>query len=286
MIIDGHAHACGEYLTVAGILKKLNENSTDAVVLCPGELNKDKGYILPDLYLKYPNKDFIYVINRLTKMIIALTSAAKQIDEGNGYVFSLVRQAPQRIFQFFWVNPNDKNVVDKIEDKYALWNFKGIKLHQCWHKFSLQNENIGPIIKWAENKGLPVFIHLASRQDALDMVRLVNRHSDACFIIAHMIGMEVFSQAELQNKNVYFDMSGGQLIPQKKLLIAIEKFGAEKILMGTDTPYGIDNLKNAIARVHDLPLSEEEKRSILGGNLQRILGLNTFLTRLQRESEQ
>ena len=79
-----------------------------------------------------------------------------------------------------------------------------------------------------ENKGLPVFIHLASRQDALDMVRLVNRYPDACFIIAHMIGMEVFAQAELQNKNVYFDMSGGQLIPQKKLLIAIEKFGAEK----------------------------------------------------------
>jgi len=43
VLIDGHAHACGEYLTVAGILKKLEENSTDAVVLCPGGLNKDKG---------------------------------------------------------------------------------------------------------------------------------------------------------------------------------------------------------------------------------------------------
>ncbi|MEL7568594.1 MAG: amidohydrolase family protein [Dehalobacterium sp.] len=276
MIIDGHAHACGEYLTADSILKKLDENSTDAVVLCPGELNKDKGYKLPDLYLKYPNKDFIYAINRLTKIIIALTGAAKQIDEGNEYVFSLVKQAPHRILQFYWANPNDKNVIDKIENNYALWNFKGIKLHQCWHKFSLRNENLGQIVKWAENKGLPVFIHLASQQDAMDMVWVVNRHKDACFIIAHMIGMEVFSQAELQNENVYFDMSGGQLIPQKKLLSAIEKFGAKKILMGSDTPYGMENFKKAITRVNNLPLSEDEKHMIMGGNLQNILRLNVL----------
>lgn len=275
MIIDGHAHACGDYLTVDSILRKLDENSTDAVILCPGQLNKDKGYKLPDLYLKYPNKDFIYAINRLTKIITGLTGVAKQIDKGNEYVFSLVKQAPHRIFQFYWVNPNDKNVRDKIEDRYNQWSFKGIKLHQCWHKFSLQEESIGQIVRWAANKELPVFIHIGSQQDAVDMVQLINKHQDTCFIIAHMIGMEVFSRVELQNKNVYFDLSGGQLIPQQKMLTAIDKFGPGKILMGTDTPYGIENLKNTIARINALSLSKDEKNMILGGNFQKILVLKS-----------
>ena len=226
MVIDGHAHSCGEYLTVGSVINKLDENSTDAVILCPGEMNKDKGYELPSLHLKFPNKDFIYVINNIIKVAVTLTGAANYIDEGNEYVFNLVKQAPDRIFQFLWVNPNDKNVVKKIEDKYVLWNFKGLKIHQCWNKCNLRNESMELIIKWAEKKELPVFIHIASKKDAIDLVQVINQHQDARFIIGHMIGMEIFSQAGLQNKNVYFDMSAEQLIPQKKLLAALEKFGA------------------------------------------------------------
>ncbi len=39
MIIDGHAHACGDFLTSEGILEKLNEAGVDKVVLVPGELD-------------------------------------------------------------------------------------------------------------------------------------------------------------------------------------------------------------------------------------------------------
>ena len=39
MIIDGHSHACGKYLTAEGIIKTLDENGVDKVVLVPGELN-------------------------------------------------------------------------------------------------------------------------------------------------------------------------------------------------------------------------------------------------------
>ena len=39
MIIDGHAHACGKFLTVEGIVNHLDNNNIDKVVLVSGELN-------------------------------------------------------------------------------------------------------------------------------------------------------------------------------------------------------------------------------------------------------
>lgn len=44
--------------------------------------------------------------------------------------------------------------------------------------------------------------------------------------------------------------------------------------MGSDAPYGNDNLKQIIARVLRLNLSDSEKDLILGGNLQKLLKIN------------
>ena len=39
MIIGGHSHACGKFLTADSILQTLNSNGVDKVVLVPGELD-------------------------------------------------------------------------------------------------------------------------------------------------------------------------------------------------------------------------------------------------------
>lgn len=49
MIIDGHAHACGDYLSVDRITKTLSKSGADKVVLVPGELDSDKTYPFPNV---------------------------------------------------------------------------------------------------------------------------------------------------------------------------------------------------------------------------------------------
>ncbi len=49
MIIDGHSHACGRYLTAEGIVKALDDSRVDKVVLVPGELKSRSEYSLPDI---------------------------------------------------------------------------------------------------------------------------------------------------------------------------------------------------------------------------------------------
>ena len=118
MIIDGHAHACGDYLTASNIIKIMDENNVDKIVLVPGELNSTKNYFLPNLAGLFPHKDVVRFTNILTKIIISFVGAAKQIDAGNAYVFSLVNRHPDRIIQFFWLsmrNLPDESFRDRMK---------------------------------------------------------------------------------------------------------------------------------------------------------------------------
>lgn len=69
-------------------------------------------------------------------------------------------------------------------------------------------------------------------------------------------------------KNIYVDTSG---VESPALLnLAMEFFGAEKILWGSDFPAKRD-LTGSIGVFDKLGITEEEKRNVLGGNLKKIL---------------
>jgi uncharacterized protein len=104
MIIDGHAHACGEYLQAESIIHQLNTNHVDKVVLVPGELNSKKTYSLPNLGLLFPKTNTFVAVNRISKIAIALSGAAKHIHEGNANIYNMAATFPERIIQFYWVS--------------------------------------------------------------------------------------------------------------------------------------------------------------------------------------
>jgi predicted TIM-barrel fold metal-dependent hydrolase len=54
---------------------------------------------------------------------------------------------------------------------------------------------------------------------------------------------------------------------------AIQKIGYEKLILGSDSPYGIDNIEKTIKRLRKLLLTEDQIRCICGDNLSRILHL-------------
>ncbi len=47
--------------------------------------------------------------------------------------------------------------------------------------------------------------------------------------------------------------------------------GKHKIVLGSDTPYGKNNLKMNIQRIRNLPIPGAEKKLILGENIQKLL---------------
>ena len=54
---------------------------------------------------------------------------------------------------------------------------------------------------------------------------------------------------------------------------AIDNLGADRIMLGSDTPWDKGSLENNIARISRLNIDSTEKERILGGNIADILKL-------------
>ena len=274
MIIDGHSHACGQYLTAKGIIKTLDENSVDKVVLVPGELNSKSEYSLPNIASKFPNYNVVKLTNNLTKLVMNLTGKIKDIPAGNEYVYNLKTKTNNKVIQFLWATTEIENITKYMNTKYDDWAFHGVKLHQCWEKFSIDSDFFADVAKWSERHDLPLFIHLYSDSEVLKLIQYKRKHPKLKMIVAHLFGLELFIKNNYKDENLYFDTSPLQLISDHRLKKALNYLGIEKILMGTDTPYGAkNNLHKSINRIKNLEMTKYKKELILGINMKRLLNL-------------
>jgi predicted TIM-barrel fold metal-dependent hydrolase len=271
MIIDAHAHACGAFLKGKDIIETLKKNNVDKIVLVPGELGSNKNYSLPELAGKFPNTDVVLFTNFLTKIVIGISGAAKQIEKGNAYVYSLAKKYPERIIQFYWVRLSLPNALENLERHYREYGFKGIKIHQCWDSFRINSDTFHKVAEWANSKDLPIFVHLFSKKQATQLAKYIKEHSKPIFIIAHLFGLERYIEEGLTSDNIFFEISAPQLISIKRLMKAIHQFGAGRILLGSDTPYGLKNLELNIKRIRTLNITDDEKDLILGNNIKTLL---------------
>jgi len=114
-------------------------------------------------------------------------------------------------------------------------------------------------------------MHLYSKNDVRDFILFSQQHPATNFIIAHLIGLELFEKQKIQQPNLYFDISPAPLISEKRILKAIKLFGAEKVLLDSDTPFGKFTLKNNIDRITRLSISQEQMELILGRNMEFLL---------------
>ncbi len=274
MIIDGHSHACGKFLTAESILKTLAENGVDKVILVPGELNSQSEYTLPNIASVFPEHNVVKVTNYMTKFVMKLTGKIEDIPAGNEHVFDLKTKTDNRVIQFLWATTRIKNITDYLNTKYNDWAFHGVKLHQCWETVSINSDFFYKVATWTENHDLPLFIHLDKDNDVMHLIEYKRKHPGLKLIVAHLFGLELFIGENYKNENLYFDTSTIQLISDNRMKKAIEFVGADKILFGTDTPYGAkDNIRKNIDRIKSIDISSEEKDLILGLNMKKLLKL-------------
>jgi len=273
MIIDGHSHACGKFLTSDSIIKNIDKSGVDKVILVPGELNSNSEYSLPNLAELFPRHNVVKITNYLTKFVIKLNGKIKDIPVGNEYVYDLKQKSHGRVIQFIWITTQIINPIEYLDNKFAEWEFNGVKLHLCWETFSIDSIFFKEVALWSENNNLPLFIHLSSDKEVKKIIEYKKKHPNLKLIVAHLFGLELFINAKYKDNNLYFDISPVQLVSTKRVIDAINFYGADKIIFGTDTPYGKDYLRKNIERVNQLDISESEKENILGENIKLLLNL-------------
>jgi len=102
--------------------------------------------------------------------------------------------------------------------------------------------------------------------------RFVDRYPDVILVVPHlgMLGgpplafLERFKRCD----NVYFDTSLGSPSLIKRF---VEELGAERVLFGSDIPFGY--MRSELGKVREAGLREEEFRLVAGGNAARLMRL-------------
>ena len=272
MIIDGHAHAAGVFYEKDSLVAELDRLGVDKIVLAPMGVRQDPAYSKENMDTVFANTNINNVEQKINEFVSGLSNII--YDAPNKYLFSLKQQCPERIIQYYWANPNDPHVMEYLEKYVHLWNFSGVKLHQMVADFKTDQESIHQIAEFCEAHDMPLFIHLFKQKNVFRFMDVCTEHQHTRFIVGHMIGYDILQEHALGLDNFWFDISPSWLVPKKILNKALAYYGADRLMLGSDTPLGSNkNLEKNLKRVRALAISDSDKDKILGLNLQALLNL-------------
>lgn len=186
-------------------------------------------------------------------------------------------QYPERVIGFAHVSPTlgEKDAVDELERAVVDLGLRGLgEFDQKVGGFWLDLNTVGPLLKKASELAVPVNIHSGDPLSTPDRIGfLAQRFPDLTFIMAHM-GMYYYWREALEvaqfNNNVILETSGFYNRPDV-IIMAVERVGPERIVMGSDGPFFPIDLE--IEKIRATGLDEDTLGAILGGNMMRILDL-------------
>lgn len=192
-----------------------------------------------------------------------------------------------------------------IHPEYSDWKYelsriaalglKGVKLHPVFQQTDFDDLRYLRILERAGELGLVVVTHAGidigypgMQQCTPEKIRrAVLTVGPIKLVAAHMGGWHCWKEAEqlLVNTNIYFDTAFAlgrftprnraytkeetQMLSQEQFVCLVRRFGAKRILFGTDSPWS--EQADSLHAIRNLPLESEEKAAILADNACRLL---------------
>lgn len=201
----------------------------------------------------------------------------------NEYVAQFCSKSP-RLVPFASINPHTSSrPAEELERLVGDKGFRGLKLYPTYQHYYPNEAKIYPLYAKAQELGIPVMLHTGSSVlvgsrlkygDPLYLDDVANDFPGLSLIQCHsgrpFWYEKAFALARL-HQNIYMEISG---LPPRKLLVYFPELErlSDKIIYGSDWP-GVPTIKENIQAVLDLPISEDSKSKILGGNAAKLLGL-------------
>ncbi len=243
-------------------------------------------------------------INKIKKsLIMPFPSPAEFYSKGTWYTQENkdildITNKEENLYGILAFHPKDYKEIEKL----ISIKVKGLKLHTRATSVDPKDLIRHPIMNILKKFSLPLLLHigtgkeeeLINSQKSIELpsaIELAKNEPEVIFIFAHLgrLNKSLFEGLELDN--VFFDTSGLSLInkypesflandtisnlpkePSKVLELLMEKGYSNKILFGSDEPYGTSYLDelNIIKRAN---ISEGEKIKILSLNARRVFNI-------------
>jgi len=282
MIIDSHAHFEPRMLELDPMLAKMDQAGVDRVALIPA-MNDTLPHtpekllaLMRTLMQRAPGRAVAEAIHRALLTPEGNLRLQGDIYEiyarpDNDSVAAALRAHPDRFYGWMFLNPrNNPKVLDELEELRSIPGMVGIKLHPHWHDY--RTELLNPIMRRAQDLGLPVLIHLGFRKRGA-FKDLCEKFPGVNIISAHA-GFPFYQDLWKYGRtvhNLYVDLSS-PYIDEALARGAVEVMGAEKCLYGTDSPYGFHDGEDTYdygaikGWVERMPVSSKEQARMFGGN--------------------
>ena len=194
-------------------------------------------------------------------------------------------------------SPDLKEQVRRIVDL----GFKGIKLHPNMQGFDMLSAPALEVYAAAQDAKLLLTFHTGvhhyriKHYNVLGFDEIAHQFPDLRFTMEHVGGYHFFTEAlAVIFNNIPFPpkpgfrprVMGGLVsnfnrkklpfwyLTPEQMMLAIDQVGAELFIFGLDFPYNLEeDARLGIQTIQSLPIADEKKAMILGGNLRRELGL-------------
>ena len=208
--------------------------------------------------------------------------------EVNDYLLESAARHPQRLVAFCSVNPAWEEQALREVERCARLGARGVgELHPDIQGFDLSDAKVmGPLVEVVRSYGLIMLTHASEpvghgyagkgATTPSVVVGLIERFPDVPIVCAHWGGglpfYALMPEIGTMLSNTYFDTAATPLLYQPEVFsVAMQLVNRGSILLGSDYP--LVNPRRLIRQVGEARLTDEDKRAILGGNAQRLLGL-------------
>ena len=281
MIIDVHTHTFPDKIAAAAVEKLQSSSHTKAFA----------NGTVSDLRLSMARAGIDVSIS------LPVATNARQVPHIND---AAIRAHEARmetgVDSFGGMHPDYDGWAEEMERLCAA-GIRGIKLHPPYQQVDFDDERYLRVLRKAAALRMPVLIHAgkdvglpgAEQATPEKVRRALDRVPDATLILAHMGGWRCWETVEklLPGYPVYLDTSFalGSMLPSgdgfyktagelamltpEGFMDLVRAFGPERILFGSDCPWS--DQAEYLARVAALPLTEDERAAILGGNAEKLL---------------
>lgn len=184
------------------------------------------------------------------------------------------------IISFGSIHPYSENYKEELRTIKSM-GMKGIKLHPDYQDTYFNDIHYKRIVSYASELDLIVSVHAGVDPLCPDDVHctpkmsaeLIREVQPTKLVLAHLGGNQQWDEVEelLVGQDVYLDTGVifNYITPDQFIRI-MRNHGSDKILFATDSPWA--GQSQFVEYVKGLKISEEERRKILGGNAEKLLG--------------
>jgi predicted TIM-barrel fold metal-dependent hydrolase len=194
-------------------------------------------------------------------------------DDANETSLLAMQQYPHRFYAYATYNPNyPEDLESVISVFYEKHRFIGIKPYVPSHGIDLTDEKYATWFEYGNKNRLIMLVHCGSFDIPLKVLDLSEKYEYMTFILAHS-GMS-YKMAEKnmetvkKRDHVYLEITQTNMT-NGIIEAMVQEIGSKKVLFGTDLP--MRDPAPQLAWVTYSKISVEEKKDILGRNIQRII---------------